>query len=67
MANQLQLVKAKVQESTPVYTVIESATMPERASSPKKMLMLIAFVFLAGVGTTGWLFLKQQGLVGKSK
>lgn len=67
VANQLQLVKAKVQESTPVYTIIESATIPEKASSPKKILMLVAFVFLAGVGTTGWIFLKKQGIVGKNK
>lgn len=60
LANQLQLVKAKIQESTPAYTVIESATVPERASSPKKLLLLVAFVFLAGVGTTGWIFYKRM-------
>lgn len=59
MANQLQLVRAKIQENTPVYTVIDSATVPERASSPKKMLLMIAFVFLAFVGTTGWIFFRQ--------
>lgn len=60
MANQLQIVKAKIQEKTPVYTVIESATVPERASAPKKMLLMIGFVFLACVGTTGWIMWKQM-------
>ena len=60
LANQLQLVKAKIQESTPAYTVLESPTVPERASSPKKVLLLVAFVFLAGVGTTGWIFYKHM-------
>ena len=60
LANQLQLVKAKIQESTPAYTVLESPTVPERASSPKKVLLLVAFVFLAGVGTTGWIFYKRM-------
>lgn len=60
LANQLQLVKAKIQESTPAYTVLESSTVPERASSPKKLLLLVAFGFLACVGTTGWIFYKQM-------
>ena len=60
LANQLQLVKAKIQESTPAYTVLESSTVPERASSPKKLLLLVAFVFLACVGTTGWIVLKNM-------
>ena len=59
LANQLQLVKAKIQESTPAYTVLESSTVPERASSPKKLLLLVAFVFLACVGTAGWIFWKK--------
>lgn len=59
LANQLQLVKAKIQESTPAYTVLESSTVPERASSPKKLLLLVAFGFLACVGTTGWIFWKK--------
>lgn len=60
LANQLQLVKAKIQESTPAYTVLESSTVPERASSPKKLLLLVAFGFLACVGTTGWIFMKKM-------
>ena len=60
LANQLQVVKAKIQESTPAYTIIESVTVPHRASSPKKLLLLVAFVFLAGVGTVGWVFYKQM-------
>ena len=59
LANQLQLVKAKIQESTPAYTVLESSTVPERASSPKKLLLLVAFGFLACVGTTGWIVWKK--------
>jgi capsule polysaccharide export protein KpsE/RkpR len=59
LANQLQLVKAKIQESTPAYTVLESSTVPDRASSPKKLLLLVAFGFLACVGTTGWIVWKK--------
>ena len=49
------MAKAKVQEITPVYTVVQPATVPLRASKPNKMMILIGFVFLAGVGSVGWI------------
>jgi uncharacterized protein involved in exopolysaccharide biosynthesis len=59
IAQQLQLSKAKVQEITPIYTVVEPATVPLKPSKPNKMLILIGFVFLGGVGSIGWiLFVK---------
>lgn len=54
-AQQLQVAKAKVQEDTPVYTVVEAASVPLRASKPSKPMILIGFVFLAGVGACGWI------------
>lgn len=53
-AQQLQLAKAKVQESTPVYAVVQTATVPLRPSKPSKLMILVGFVFLAGVGSVGW-------------
>lgn len=50
--------KLRVQEQTPVYTVIEPATVPLRASSPKKALVLIGFLFLAFFGGIGWLVVR---------
>ena len=55
VAQQLQMAKAKVQEITPVYTVVQPATVPLRAAKPSKMLILIGFVFLAGVGCSCWI------------
>lgn len=54
-AQQLQVAKAKVQEDTPVFTVVEAATVPLKASKPSKAMILIGFVFLAGVGSSGWI------------
>ncbi len=54
-AQQLQLAKAKVQENTPVYTVVQPATVPLLPSKPSKMLILVAFVFLGGVCSVGWI------------
>ena len=60
VAQQLQMAKAKVQEITPVYTVVQPATVPLHPEKPNKMMILIGFVFLAAVGTIGWiLFIKD--------
>lgn len=54
-AQQVQKCQAKVQETTPVYTIVAPATVPIKASSPKKMLILIGFTFLAFVACAAWI------------
>ncbi len=59
-STQLQAAKAKVQQTTPVYTVVQPATVPLLASKPSKMLILVGCVFLAVVAASAWvLFLKD--------
>lgn len=60
MAQQLQLAKAKVQESTPVYAVLQPATVPLRAVKPSKMMILIGFVFLFGAAASGWILYGKE-------
>jgi len=55
---QVQMAEAKVQEKTPVYTIIEKASVPNRHNSPRKMIIMFAFVFMAFVMTFGWLYVK---------
>ena len=60
MAQQLQMAKAKVDEITPVYTIIQPATVPLVPTKPRKLMIIVGFVFLCGVGSVGWiLFLKD--------
>lgn len=59
VAQKLEQDKLRVQEQTPVYTVIEPATVPIRASSPKKMLILTGFVFLGLLGGMGYVLMKD--------
>ncbi len=59
LAQKLEQDKLQVQEQTPVYTVIQPATVPLKAASPKKPLILIGFVFLAIFGAVGYLFIKD--------
>lgn len=54
MAQQLQMAKAKVQESTPVYAIIQPATVPLKASKPSKMVILFCFIFLSAVISSVW-------------
>lgn len=53
-SQQLQVAKAKVQEETPVYATIKPPTVPLRASSPRKLLIIIGFTFLAFVASCAW-------------
>lgn len=59
LAQKLEQDKLRVQEQTPVYTVISPATVPLRPASPKKPLILVGFVFLAIFGGIGYLFVRD--------
>ena len=59
LAQKLEQDKLRVQEQTPVYTIIQPATVPLKAASPKKPLILIGFVFLAIFGGIGYLFIED--------
>lgn len=52
---QLQVLRGKLQEAKPVFAVVEPATVPLVPASPKKMLIIIAFAFLAFVFESAWI------------
>lgn len=54
MQTQLQSSQAKVQERTPAFTVLTSATMPIRPAGPKRMLFVLGMLILASLGTGGY-------------
>jgi LPS O-antigen subunit length determinant protein (WzzB/FepE family) len=60
VAQQLQMAKAKVQEITPVYTVVEPATIPVKASKPNKVMILLGVVFLVGIVCVSWILLGRR-------
>lgn len=61
-AQQVQKAQAKVQENTPVYAIITPATVPVRAASPRKALILVGFTFLAFVACAAWILFLQPML-----
>ena len=60
METQRQLARAKVQEAKPVFAVVEPATVPLFPSSPKKMMILVVFVFLAVVVESAWILFGED-------
>lgn len=62
LAQQLQAAEAQIQESTPVYTIIRSATAPNRSSStPRSVIVLLwlmvgfaSYVVWVGFGREFW-------------
>lgn len=54
-ATQMELYRAKIQEDKPVFAVVEPATVPLVPSAPRKVLILIGFMFLGFVGSAAWI------------
>lgn len=59
MNTQLQASTAKLQETTPAFTVIESASIPVKPAGPKRMIISIAMMLLSFFVLSGWLLVKQ--------
>lgn len=56
MHTQYQAAKAKVQERTPAFTMLKSASVPIKPASPKRMIFVATMLFLAFFVTCGWIF-----------
>lgn len=61
-AAQLLAAEAKVQQETPAFTTLQSATVPVRKTGPKRAQMCLIFLFLAFLGTTAYILYKEDDL-----
>ena len=59
LSTQLETMKAKIQESTPAFTVLKSATVAPKPAGPKRMLFVFGMCILAGICVTLWLVKKE--------
>ena len=59
MSTQMQSAGAKLQEATPAFTVIQSASMPVKAAGPKRVLIAVAMTILVAIGLTAKILLKK--------
>ena len=62
VAAQLLAAEAKVQEDTPAFTTLQSATVPVKKTGPKRAIMCLVFLFLAFCCTTAYIFHKEDDL-----
>ena len=62
VAAQLLAAEAKVQEDTPAFTTLQSATVPVKKTGPKRAIACLAFLFLAFCCTTAYIFHKEDDL-----
>lgn len=53
-AQNVKMAEAKVQETTPVFAVVQPATVPVQPSKPSKAMILIGFVFLSIVAACAY-------------
>lgn len=49
---QLLAAKAKVQQNTPAFTILQSASVPTKPAGPKRMIFVISMMFIAFVITS---------------
>ena len=63
VANQLTAAEAKVQEDTPAFTTLQSATVPVKKSGPKRIRNVLIILFLAFCCTTARILHKEGELI----
>lgn len=63
MAGQLLAAEARVQEQTPAFTVLQSATVPVKKAGPGRAKIVLALLFLAFIATTTWILYKEKQLL----
>ena len=57
---QVQNAEAQVQQETPAFMTLQSATVPVKPAGPSKKKYLLFFLFLAFVGTTTYVLYKER-------
>ena len=62
VAAQMLAAEAKVQQETPAFTTLQSATVPVKKEGPKRAQMCLIFLFLAFLGTTAFILYKEDDL-----
>ena len=61
-AAQYLAAEAKVQQETPAFTTLQSATIPVEKAGPKRAQICLIFLFLAFLATTAWILHKEGDL-----
>lgn len=60
VTQQLNVARAKLQEQTPAFTIIQEASVPIEASSFPRSLMVIAYMLLGGIFCALWIMYLRE-------
>lgn len=60
MSTQYEAAKAKMQERVPAFTILSRPSVANRAAKPKRMLFVLAMLFLATGVTCAYIFKKEM-------
>lgn len=60
MCTQLEAMKAKLQEKTPVFTTLVSPTVPIKAAGPKRMIFVAGMLILSTIITVFFILRKEH-------
>ena len=60
MAQQLQLAQGKIQEAKPVFAVVNPATVPVKPAGPRKLVILVGFLFLFFCAESAWVLFGEE-------
>lgn len=60
LCTQQQVAEAKIQETTPVFTLMERPVVPIKPTGPKRMIIVALTLVLAFCATTVYLYIKQK-------
>lgn len=55
LATQLEAMKAKVQERTPAFTTLKSASVPVKPAGPKRVLFILGMLIMVTFGYSLWI------------
>jgi len=59
LASQVEQAKLQVNKDTPVFTIIEPVTVPYERSAPKRSLIVVIWIFIGVVLSTGFVLIKD--------
>lgn len=63
IAAQLRMAEAKVQEDTPVFTLLQPATVPVEKAGPNRIILCFAFLLLVFLGVTIYIIYHENKLL----
>lgn len=59
MKTQLEAMKAKLQERTPAFTTLKTASVPVKPAGPKRMIFVVGMLFISTLVTALWISRKK--------